>query len=337
MKKILMIFAILALGLHACKNFEITHPDFKYTSGFFPYQFPVRTLVLGDYIFDNTNDNNHRFVISAHLGGLYENDKDRTFDIEVDNRLADRLLFTANGDTVRALPVKYYTLGSSKIVIPKGEMHAGVVVQLTDEFFEDPQAIALNYVVPIKLKGSNDVDSILTGQSDNPAADPRQPAQWAVAPKDFAMFGIKFINEFHASYFHYGHSEVKDASNTVLEDTVYENRFLTSNPITRLATTGRQQVSTTIFLRSSVMTGDVTMLLSFNGNNCTISAPTGAGYTITGTGEFKKEAYEWGGKPRNGIVLNYTVSRGGQTYTASDVLVVRDREVVMETYQPVAY
>lgn len=337
MKQILMAFALLASGLYACKNSEIVHPDFKYTSGFFPYQFPVRTLILGDYIFDNTNDNNHRFVISAHLGGLYENDKDRSFDVEVDNSLANRLLFTANGDTVRALPAKYYSLGANKIMIPKGAMHAGVVVQLTDEFFTDPRAIGLNYVIPVRLKGSADVDTILSGKSDNPSADPRIPAQWLAAPKNFTMFGIKFMNEFHAAYFHYGQSQVKDGVNTVLEDTVYSHKFLTSNPVTRLATTGRQQVAGTIFLRSAVMTGEVNMLLTFNGNNCTISAPAGAGYTITGTGEFKKEAYEWGDKKRNGIVLNYVVTRGGQTYTASDVLVVRDREVVMETYQPVVY
>lgn len=337
MKKTLMIFAILAVGLHACKNFEITHPDFKYTSGFFPYQFPVRTLILGDYIFDNTNDNNHQFLVSAHLGGLYENDKDRTFSIEVDNSLAEDLLFTSEGDTVRALPTKYYSLGSDKIVIPKGEMHGGVVVQLNDDFFNDPQAIALNYVIPVRLKSSPDVDTILTGQSDNPNADPRIVSDWVVAPKDFAMFGIKFINEFHATYFHYGQSEIKDASNAVLEDTVYSAKFMTSNPVTRFNTTGRHQVTATTILRSTVMTGEVVLVLDFNGNNCTVSAPTGAGYTVTGTGEFKEGAYEWGGKPRNGIELNYVVSRGGQTYNAQDVLVVRDREVTMETYAPVAY
>lgn len=333
----MMVFAMLALGLHACKNFEITHPDFKYTSGFFPYQFPVRTLVLGDYIFDNTNDNNHRFLISAHLGGLYENDKDRSFDIEVDNSLASQLLFTSGGDTVRALPAKFYSLASSKIVIPKGKMNGGVVVQLTDEFFADPKAIGLNYVIPVRLKGSADVDTILAGQSLDPNADPRLPGEWTVAPKNFTMFGIKFINEFHATYFHYGKSQVKDAANTVLEDTTYAHKFLTSNPVTRFNTTGRRQVTASIFLRSTVMTGEVNMLLDFNGNNCTISAPAGAGYTITGTGEFKKDAYEWGDKKRNGIVLNYVVTRGGQTYNANDVLVVRDREVVMETYQPVVY
>ncbi|WP_343702387.1 DUF5627 domain-containing protein [Chitinophaga sp.] len=336
-KTLMMVSAILAFGLHACKNFEITHPDFKYTSGYFPYQFPVRTLVLGDDIYDNTNDNNGKFRISAHLGGLYENDRTRSFDIQVDNSLADRLLFTAGGDTVRALPVKYYTISSNKLVIPSGEMNGGVEVQLTDEFFNDPEAIKLNYVVPVRLTGSTDVDSILAGQSDDPNADPRVAAQWAVAPKNFTMFGIKFINEFHGAYFHYGHSQVKDAANAVLEDTTYSHKFVTSNPVTKLATSGRHQVTTSTFMRSKVMTGEISLILNFTGNNCTVSAPAGAGYTITGTGEFKKDAYEYGDKKRNGIVLNYVVSRGGQTYNASDVLVVRDRGVVMETYTPVTY
>lgn len=337
MKHTLLVFAILALGLHACKNFEITHPDFKYTSGFFPYQYPVRTLILGDYIFDNSNDNAHKFLISAHIGGVYENDHNRSFDIEVDNSLAGRLLFTAAGDTVRALPQKYYTLSSNKIVIPKGEMHGGVEVKLSDEFFTDLQSIRLNYVIPVRLKSSADVDSILSGKSDKPNADPRVASEWLVAPKDFTLFGVKFINEFHGAYFHYGGSEVRDLANTVLEDSSYIAKWVTSNPVSRLATTGRHQVSLTTFMRSTIMTGEIKMLLDFNGNTCTISAPAGSPYTITGTGEFKKEAYEWGDKKRNGIVLNYTVSNATRKYTANDVLVVRDREITMETFQPVVY
>jgi hypothetical protein len=337
MKQTLMAIAILALGLHSCKNFEITHPDFKYTSGFFPYQFPVRTLVLGDDIYDNTNDNNHRFLISAHIGGVYENNRDRSFDIEVDNTLAGQLLFSAAGDTVRMLPPKYYTLSTNKLVVPKGEMYGGVTVQLTDDFFTDPQAIRLNYVIPVRIKGSADVDTILTGKSDNPNADPRIAGQWAVAPKHFTLFAVKFINEFHGAYFHYGKSEVKDAANTVLEDTVYMDKWVTGNPVTKLATTGRHQVSLTTFTRSAVMAGEISMVLSFSGNTCTISAPAGAPYTITGTGEFKEDAYEWGDKKRNGIVLNYVVTKGANTYHASDVLVSRDRGVTMETFQPVVY
>jgi hypothetical protein len=49
MKKLLLILPLI-IGLTSCSNFEKDHPDFAYTTGYFPYQYPVRTLVLGDYI-----------------------------------------------------------------------------------------------------------------------------------------------------------------------------------------------------------------------------------------------------------------------------------------------
>ena len=67
MKKIFLILTMFA-GLISCQNFDIKHPDFNYTTGYFPYQFPVRTLVLGDYIYDNANDNAHKFVVSVAMG-----------------------------------------------------------------------------------------------------------------------------------------------------------------------------------------------------------------------------------------------------------------------------
>jgi len=42
MKKFLVI--ILLFGLISCENEEITFPDHEYTTAYFPYQFPVRTL-----------------------------------------------------------------------------------------------------------------------------------------------------------------------------------------------------------------------------------------------------------------------------------------------------
>jgi hypothetical protein len=64
-------------------------------------------------------------------------------------------------------------------------------------------------------------------------------------------------------------------------------------------------------------------------------APEGSAYTISGTGEFKTKAYNWGNKDRDGIVLNYTVIDGTHTYEAGDVLVARDRGVMMEVFSPV--
>ena len=337
MKKLVLIL-LIATGMMACQNFDIDHPDFDYTSGYFPYQFPVRTLVLGDYIYDNSNDNDHKFVISVAMGGVYENTQNREFGIEVDESLCNRVLFSADGDTIHALPSNYYTLSdNNNIVIPAGKFNGGVEVQLTDAFFNDPLAIKNTYVVPVRITGSADVDTILVGQSDNPNADPRVAGQWIVAPKDFTMFAVKYINEFHGTYFHYGSSSVKNAANAVVENTTYSEKYVENNSTSKLVTTGRNEVSLSMFLRSEVMTGEVNMVLTFNGNNCTITATEGSPYTISGTGVFKSKEYAWGNKERDGIDLGFSVSDGEHTYEATDVLVARDRGVVLETYSPEVY
>ena len=335
MKKILFISVLVATVITSCLNFVIVHPDYKYTSGYFPYQFPVRTLVLGDYIYDNSNDNAHKFLISAAIGGVYTNDKDRVFNIQVDNTLCDNILFATGGDEVVAMPANYYTLGANKITVPKGAVNGGVEVQLTDAFFNDPNSIKNTYVVPVRLVSSNDVDTILVGQSPNPNADPRIASQWVIPPKNFTMFAVKYINEFHGTYFRYGSSKVKDAAGNVVENTTYSEQYVEKNPTVKLVTTGRYQVSLSTYFQSSVMTGAIKMLLTFSGNNCTITAPLGSSYTITGTGEFQSKKYNWGNKERDGIVLKYTISDGVNTYEADDVLVIRDRGVVMEIYTPV--
>ena len=337
MKKLILILALI-IGLISCENFDIDHSDFTYTTGYFPYQFPVRTLVLGDYIYDNANDNAHKFIISVAMGGVYENTKNRVFDFEVDESLCARIKFSSAGDTIQALPASYYSLNpSGKITIPAGKYNGGVEVQLTDAFFNDPLAIKNKYVVPLRLVSSADVDSILTGEPALPGADPRVSTQWNIVPKNFTMFAVKYINEYHGTYFYYGSSSVKDASNAVLESTTYSAAYVEQNPTAKLVTTARNQVSLTTNLHSAVMPGQVKMLLTFSGNNCAITAAPGSAFTVSGTGEFKSKAYEWGNKQRDGIMLNITVSNGVNTYTASDVMVIRDRGVAMEVYDPVVY
>lgn len=329
---------LIVAGFASCENFEVDHPDFDYTAGFFPYQYPVRTLVLGDYIYDNSNDNNHKLVISVAMGGVYENDKDRVFEFQVNDDLCDNVLFGAGGDTVRTMPQEYYTLSSdNQIVIPKGKFNGGVEVQLTDAFFNDPVAITSGYVIPLQLTGSSDVDRILVGSSASQNADPRVPAQWSELPKDFTMFAVKYINEYHGTYFHYGQSVVKDGSGAVIEDTTYQAKYVEQNEISKLVTTGRYQVSLNTFLHSDIMKGDIDMILTFDGDNCSISAAEGSPYSISGSGVFKSKGYTWGNKERDGIELHFTVSDGTNSYEANDVLVIRDRGVVMEVYSPVVY
>jgi len=338
MKKIIVILTLFA-GLVACHNEKTDFPDFDYTTGYFPYQYPVRTLVLGDYIYDNTNDNNHKFLISAAMGGVYTNTVDREFDIEVANSLCNKALFASNKDTIRLMPASYYTLSSStKLVIPAGKVNGSIEVQLTDAFFNDPRAITLSYVIPVRITGATNLDSVLRGKTTKANPDPRVDAQWDVVPKDFTMFAVNFINPYHGMYLHRGKSVVKNATASVLETTVYRTPYIVDNEIWSLVTTGKNQVVVQGFTHSLLLPGTLKMNLNFtNDGSCTITQAVGSTFTIAGSGKFVKGADEWGGKERDAIHINYQLTSGVNTYSATDTLVIRDRAIKMQLYKPIVY
>ena len=344
-KAVILLFAIV-VGFTACQNLndDELHPDFGVTTGYFSYQFPVRTLILGDYIYDNSNDNAHKCIIYAHIGGVRENKTDRKFTIEVDNSLCDNILFKSGGDTILAMPEDYYSLSSyTDLMVPKGSMFGGVEVQLTDAFFNDPLAIKNTYVVPIRLKSSNDVDSILSGLSLFPV-DERIANLWVIKPQNFTMYAIKYINEYDAVYLHYGKSSVKNGSGTILGDSIYQEKYVEYNRTYKLATSGRRSVQTAPIPfktnASTGITGSYKLVLNFiNDTQCTVEAPDNVTYTVTGTGEFisklKGEYTSWGGKDRDVIKVNYTIVHElGNIYTAEDVFVIQVRDVALETYSP---
>lgn len=342
MKKLFIIFAITAGFMLSCENQDNDFPDFDYTTGYFPYQYPVRTIILGNYIYDNTNDNNHKFVISAAMGGVYENKQNRTFSFVVDESLCEDAYFS-NMDTIRLLPSNYYQLSdASKIVIPAGKVNGGVEVQLTDAFFNDPYAIKNAYVLPLRFTGVTGIDSLLQGRTTTPGADRRISGQWSAAPKDFTMFAVKFVNPYHGSYLYYGKSEVKDAGGAVKGDSTYMKTYVEENEIWKLSTVSRAGVSLGGTFKSTLMTGSFQMRLNFTsddylasgGVNCVIEQVEGSPYTITGTGRYSIGTEEFGGKKRDAIYLAYTISDGTYTYTADDTLVFRDKGIVLETYTP---
>lgn len=337
MKKILIVLALFSM-LVSCENQENKFADFDYTSGYFPYQYPVRTLVLGDYIYDNTNDNNYRFLISAAMGGVYANTKDRVFDIVLATELCNKVLFESTKDTVRLMPSSYYTLSSSnKLIIPAGQVNGNIEVQLSEAFFNDPQAIKNTYVIPVRLIGSADVDTVLQGKTSKINPDPRVAGDWTILPRNFTMFAVKFINPYHGKYLHRGASTVKEASNNVVEKTVYRQKYVVDDEVWSLVTTGRKQVSVTGTVRSTKVTGTLKMLLDFSENGtCTIKEGAGSVFTITGSGKFVDDGDEWGNKKRDAIHINYQFTSGTNTYSANDTLVIRDRAVIMEVYKPVA-
>lgn len=349
MKKRIFTVLALALTVVSCHNFKTDFPDYKYTAGYFPYQYPERILVLGDYIFENDNDNAGKFVVSAAFGGVYENKKDRVIGFKVDNSLCDGVYFSA-GNPIKALPTSYYTLSNnSEITIPKGMFHGGVTVQLTEDFFNDPDAIKNTYVLPLVMTGTNDLDSLLVGSSDLANPDLRVESDWSVLPKNFTMFGVKFINEYHGNWFHYGSSKTTAVSGSTETQTYKEDGFnldVTDNEEVKLITTGRHTCSMTTSLKSDIMSMSPELVFTFNGTNFTVGAPEGADYTVTGSGTMKKtdpndssDDYNmWSNKERNYLTYSYTLTdAAGNVYTANDVLVSRDRAVKLETYKPVFF
>lgn len=342
MKRSFLALVVLLTMLTAC-NKDWSFPDYKYTTVYFPYQSPVRTLVLGEDIYDNTLDNQHKCQIMATMGGVYENKKDVTLQVQVDPTLAQRLKFeTATGDDVVVMPSNYYSIAKdNQIVIPKGSVMGGIEVQLTDAFFQDPRAIKNTFVIPLKINSVSGADSILRGKSDLASPDRRKAADWTIVPKDYVLYAIKYVNPYHGSYLRRGIDVVKGNGNASLDTTVtYHQPFVERDQVVSINTTALDQNSVSLTTRNKGNNLDVPfqLVLKFDNNgNCTVTNPASATYTITGNGAFVKKGDMWGNEPRDVLRLQYQVNFGTTTHTIKDTIVMRDRNVKMETFNPVVY
>jgi len=343
MKKIirrLLCVVLVSATLLSCQNKDIDFPDFEYTTTYFPYQFPVRTLVLGDYYFDNENDKKLKFAISATMGGVYENKEDRLVDFVVDESLVENMYI---GDKkILPLPSQYYQLSnSSRIVIPKGQLSGSVFVQLTEEFLNDPQALGPEgtvYVVPLRITGST-TDSVLWGKSSVPDPDYRVAEDWETAPKNYTLFGINYVNEYHGNYLVRGKS-VQVGLPGVSADTtiVYRSADVETDRVIGVNIDSRNAVTyTREVARNKVQSpGNFTMRITFDASgNGQITTGAGSAFAVTGTAKFVKDADSWGGKPRHAIYLDYTVNDGVFQNQAKDTLVYRDKGVYFQEYAPV--
>jgi hypothetical protein len=342
MKKIILLSCIILVIGYSCSNKDSVFPDYKYTTVYFPYQSPVKTLVLGEDLYDNSLDNEHKCLIMATMGGVYENKKEVTLSVMVDTMLTRRLTFeSATGDRVVAMPDNYYILPASKdqtIVIPSGKLMGGLEVQLTDAFFQDPRSVKNTFVIPLRIAGVVNADSVLSGKSDYKDPDRRKAGDWITPPKDYILYAIKYINPYHGTYLRRGVDHVKGAGgNTSLDTTVvYHAQYVEKDELCNMVTTSMNEV--TVSLKTKIRGNtDVPfqLLLRFdNQGKCTIANPAAASYTVTGTGELVKKGDLWGNEKRDVLHLQYQADFGTTTHVFKDTIVLRDRGVKMETFNP---
>ncbi len=324
---------LLAMFFTSCENQDIEFPDNAYSTVYFPYQYPVRTIVLGDDTYDTSLDNEHKCQIYATMGGVYANKKLINIDFAVDNSLCDKLTFS-NGSSVMAMPSNYYTLSGSKISLDHA-IQGAVGVQLTDAFFADPKALENTYVIPLRMTKVANADSILSGIPKIANATRVNSALWDIQPKDFVLYCVKFINQWHANYLRRGVDKITEGTTTT--SNVRHKQYVEKDEVCSMKTVSLSSVEYPISVKNTSGINEVCKLLLLfdNQGKCTVSTTT-SGFTASGNGEFKKngEKKSWGNKDRNAIYLDYKINMTGKSYETKDTLVVRDRGVKIETFTP---
>lgn len=353
---------VIALLVTSCQNQVVNFPNFDYTTTFFAYQYPVRTIVLGEDTYDTSLDNQHKCQIYATMGGVYANKKLIDISFVVDNSLCNNLYFSAGGSAVQAMPANYYTLGSNKISLDHSLMGA-VDVQLTDAFFADNNSLLNTYVIPLRMTNVVNADSILSGVPKVTNAARCNSALWDVLPKDYVLYCVKYINPWQANYLRRGKDVI---SSTTAADTtkVRHNQYVENDEVVNLSTQSLSSVQFPVSDHKNFLGTELGLKVKINftqDQKCTISPAYTASqvndsvrvYNIvaTGNGEFikKGEKNSWGNKDRNALYLGYQLVYEVETtypklhlptvvnkYTVNttDTLVVRDRGVKMETFTP---
>lgn len=347
---------VFSLTFASCYNADREFPDYEGgTTAYFAYQFPVRTLILGNDIYDNTLDNEHKCRIWSTMGGAYGG-RDAYVDIVVDETLCDNLYFMdVNGNAaepVRPMPSNYYTLLSSKIPY-NGDQRGYVEVQFTDEFFANEHAIENYYVIPLRMMNPTGIDHILTG-TPREGLDPSRTntEDWDVLAKDYVLYCVKYINPWHAKYIRRGVDKVTEKGTTtevirkdfslVNTDTerYTENPVNANDEVCAITTKNMTQAIFPVSFKTSGASISCNLILTFNGNQCTVSTDD-ENVTATGSGEFiakgteraEYKDYQWGsmnGQPvqRDILRLAYEVNFGDKNIQVStaDTLVVQTRE-----------
>ena len=339
MNKILIGMMIAFLALTSCANQDITYPDFDYSTVYFPNQYPVRTVELGNDLYvDNTNDNLHKVIINAALGGVRENTKNVLIDFKVDTALCTGIYFST-GVKVVPMPSNYYTLSSTnQIAISKGNIIGGVQVQLTDAFFADPKSLINTYVIPLSMTNVLGADSILQGTPTVLNPKPNVDANWTIKPKNFILYAVKYVNPWHGNYMRRGTDLITKTSDASVTTSVRHTQYVENNELVNIATNSLTVAKVPLKIKNSAGK-DVpfNLILTFaNDGTCTVTGDTPASFEITGTGKFvsKGEVKSIGGSDRDGLYLDYSVNFKslGLQYSTKDTFVVRDRGIAPEYF-----
>lgn len=320
-KKISYMLSMLLAGalFTSCKNGDASFPDYEGgTTVYFAYQYPVRTIVLGDDEYDLTLDHAHKCQIQATFGGSY-NGSNGSVQVAVDPTLVNNLTF-ADGTPVKVMPSEYYTLSTTDLKF-NGKMNGVTEVQLTDAFFNDPDAVKNTYVIPLVMASQTGFGRILTGElKEGGVAIRTDGSQWETVPMDYVLYCVKFQNKYTGFWLTNGTTStdnIEKAGSVQIEtksltQSVYHASW-TTNDYWQYKRDNKGNIvydaaGNPEFEKVS-KTYDFNLLLNFDGSeNCTITSLT-TGYDAAGSGSWTDDGAKksWGNKDRDLMELSYKV------------------------------
>ncbi len=300
---------LLVIAFIGCEKYEDYISDFDYTTVYFPYQDPLRTVVMGEGL---------DFEVGVVLGGRRDNQQQETVRFEKDIALL-------SGTGLRLLPEEYYSLSDDlQMIIPAGSIFGRITVTLDSSLFvNDTLSYETNYALPLRITETT-ADSILQG-SYNEAT-----GQYDVAPKDYTVVAIKYINPYHGSYYHKGREFVYDPGGMLVDTNVYSLPNLVNNFTWDLDTRGPEELFTTgIGSYMSNGQGTYAMKLIIDGNDVSIQNvddPLSDITTVVGG----SSSYD----PENRMFyLDYSYTDSdSMRYESTDTLFFRDNGLEFETW-----
>ncbi|NLR94086.1 DUF1735 domain-containing protein [Flammeovirga agarivorans] len=138
MKKYILIVLVL-LTVTSCKYEEYIN-DYDYTTVYFSFQTPIRTLIVGEY---------EAIKLGIAMGGKRENKVDEWAHFEITPELLA-------GTPYKILPSEVYTLENDhEIIIPKGEMQGDITVSFNMEQLASLDEPVTEYALPVTITSTS--------------------------------------------------------------------------------------------------------------------------------------------------------------------------------------
>lgn len=285
-KSIIYVLGIM-FAFAACQ-YEDYDIAYEKTSTYFVHQEYNRNIVVGEGL---------RLKAGIMFGGLIGNPEERKVQFEIDPALVP------DGKTI--MPANYYTLEDvNTITIPAGETQGYLPVTMDSALFlADSLSMTGDYVIPVRLTGSQDVDSIVEG-------------------KDYQVMSVSYWAKQHG-YYYYNGTSVKKENGSIVSSDHYESLRSENDGIRELSTVGPTKLKMVAATKGPDPSKGVYSVLidvpTHGGGNVVISSAidSGAGVTPEGASTYDEE--------NKTFILNYAYSADGFDYSVSDTLVFRNR------------